>query len=201
MSRRSLLALGLLPFTLVACGPAEELEVPAEDTGATEQAVCAAVTTVTFGTMDDFAGGADPLPYAPTALPEFVSYLNSQGIPTARLETLDDFTANRHTVATLRHGLRGCFAPGCSLRLCFRARAHADVPQDDRVTIYNTDFGVYSFPQVTSLPVVPNLRASWTPGEVGVMCMPLDMSKVGDMLQFQMQDDSAVDYIQMILSC
>lgn len=201
MSRRSLFALGLLPFALIACGPAEELEVPEESTGTESQAVCAPVTTVTFGQMDNFGGGPDPIPYAPTALPEFVSFLNAQGIPTARLKTLDDGTANRHTVATLRHGLRGCFAANCTLRLCFRARAHADVPQDDRVTIYNTDFGTYNFPQVTSLPVVPNLRASWNPGEVATMCMPLDMAQVGDMLQFQMQDDSSVDYIQMILSC
>jgi hypothetical protein len=201
MSRRSLFALGLLPFSLIACGPAEELGVPDESTGTEAQAVCAPVTTVTFGTADNFGGGPDPLPYAPTALPEFVSYLNSQGVPTAQLKTLDDGTANRHTVATLRHGLRGCFAPGCTLKLCFRARAHADVPKDDRVTIYNTDFGTYNFPQVTSLPVVPALRATWNPGEVATMCMPLDMNLVGDMLQFQMQDDSSVDYIQMTLSC
>ena len=201
MSRRSLFALGLLPFSLIACGPAEELDVPDESTGTEAQAVCAPVTTVTFGTADNFGGGPDPLPYAPTALPEFVTYLNSQGIPTAQLKTLDDGTANRHTVATLRHGLRGCFAPGCTLKLCFRARAHADVPKDDRVTIYNTDFGTYAFPQVTSLPVVPALRATWNAGEVATMCMPLDMNLVGDMLQFQMQDDSSVDYIQMVLSC
>ncbi|NMO16582.1 hypothetical protein HPC49_08900 [Pyxidicoccus fallax] len=201
MSRRSLFALGLLPFALVACGPAEDIAVPEEATGTESQAACAPVTTVTFGTADNFGGGPDPLPYAPTALPEFVSYLNSQGIPTARLKTLDDSTANRHTVATLRHGLRGCFAPSCSLTLCFRARAHLDTPQDDRVTVYNTDFGTYGFPQVTSLPVVPALRATWNPGEAGTLCMPLDMSQVGDMLQFQMQDDSAVDVIWMTLSC
>jgi hypothetical protein len=201
MFRRSLFALGLLPFALVACGPVDELGSPDEATGPQEQAVCAAVTTVTFGSMDNFAGGPDPLPYAPTALPEFVNFLNLQGIPTARLKTLDDGTSNRHTVATLRHGLRGCFAANCTLKLCFRARAHADTPQNDRVTVYNTDFGVYNFPQVTSVPVVPTLRATWNPGEVATMCMPLNMNLVGDMLQFQMQDDSAVDYIQMILSC
>jgi hypothetical protein len=73
-------------------------------------------------------------------------------------------------------------------------------PQYDHVTIYNTDFGTYSFPQVTSLPVVPDLRATWNLGEVATMCMPLNMAVVGDMLQFQLQDDSSVDYIQMILS-
>lgn len=201
MFRRSLFALGLLPFALVACGPVDELESRDEAPGTQEQAACAPVTTVTFGTVDNFAGGPDPIPYAPTALPEFVNFLNLQGISTARLKTLDDGTANRHTVATLRHGLKSCFAPQCTLKLCFRARAHADVPQDDKVTIYNTDFGVWNFPQVASAPVVPNLRPTWNPGEVATMCMPLDMNLVGDMLQFQMQDDSSVDYIQMTLSC
>ncbi|QSQ24795.1 hypothetical protein JY651_07585 [Pyxidicoccus parkwayensis] len=199
MFRRSLFA--VLPFALIACGPVDEMETVDESTGTQAQAVCPGVTTVTFGTIDNFGGGPDPLPYAPTALPEFVSYLNAQGIPTGQLKTLDDGTSNKHTVATLRHGLRSCFGSTCTLKLCFRARAHADVPQDDRVTIYNTDFGVYSFPQVTSQPVVPNLRATWNPGEVATLCMPLNMALVGDMLQFQMQDDSSVDYIQMILSC
>lgn len=199
MFRRSLFA--LLPFALVACGPVDELETTDESTGTQEQAVCPGVTTVTFGTMDNFGGGPDPLPYAPTALPEFVSFLNAQAIPTTRLKTLDDATSGRHTVATLRHGLRGCFAANCTLKLCFRARALAGVPQNDRVTIYNTDFGAYTFPQVTSLPVVPNLRASWNPGESDTMCMPLNMNLVGDMLQFQLQDATVVDYIQMVLSC
>jgi hypothetical protein len=199
MFRRSLFA--VLPFALAACGPVDELETPDESTGTQAQAVCPGVTTVTFGTNDNFAGGPDPLPYAPTALPDFVSYLNGQGIPTAQLKTLDDGTTGKHTVATLRHGLRSCFAANCTLQLCFRARALLGVPQNDRVTVYNTDFGTYAFPQVASVPVVPNLQPSWNPGQIATMCMPLNMNLVGDMLQFQMQDASSVDYIQMILSC
>jgi hypothetical protein len=196
--RHSLLA--LLPFALVACGPADELEALQEGAGSVEQAACSQVMTATFGLADNFANGADPIPYTP-AMPEFVNYLALQGVASTQLKTFDDFTANRHMVATLRHGLRSCFAPNCSLKLCVRARAHADAPKDDRISVYNTDFGVYSFPSVTSVPVVPALVPSWNPGDLNTLCVPLNMNLVGDMLQFQMQDDTAVDYIQMVLSC
>lgn len=200
----SLLALGLLPFALIACGPSEDVAVTDDaPVGSNEQAVCSSLMAVTFGTADNFAGGADPLPYAPTALPEFVNHLASLGIPSSQLKTLDDPTPNRHTVATLRHGLRSCFTqtPFCALTLCAYARGTADVPQDDSITVYDTDFNVYSFPVVASASVVPSLAASWNVGSTAMLCMQLPINQVGDMLQFRMQDDSMVDFIRITLSC
>jgi hypothetical protein len=172
---------------------------------ATAQAACPPFPiTSTFGVNDNFAPvPTDPIPYNP-ALPQFVSYLNGLGIPTANMKTFDDLTPNRHMVATLRHGLRGCFPGATSLKLCFRARAHADIPTNDTVAIYDTDFGVYSFPVIYSSAIAPTLTPTWTSGTTALLCIDLTAqmmaNQVGDMLQFKVQDDSAVDYITMTLN-
>ena len=172
--------------------------------GVRAEAACVYPMSTQFGVADNFAAvPTDPIPYNP-ALPQFVSYLNGLGIPTANMKTFDDLTANRHMVATLRHGLRGCFAGATTLTLCFRAKAHADVPGNDTVTIYNTDFGVYSFPVVYSSAIAPTLIPSWTIGTTATLCIDLTSqmvaNQIGDMLQFRVQDDSAVDFITMTLN-
>jgi hypothetical protein len=172
--------------------------------GARAQAACVYPMSTQFGLADNFAAiPTDPIPYNP-ALPQFVTYLNGLGIPTANMKTFDNLTSNRHMVATLRHGLRGCFAGATSLTLCFRARAHNDVPANDSVTIYDTDFGVYSFPVVYSSAIAPTLIASWPIGTTALLCINLTpqmvANQIGDMLQFRMQDDSAVDFITMTLN-
>jgi len=167
--------------------------------GARAEAACVYPMSTQFGVADNFAAmPTDPIPYNP-ALPQFVSYLNMQGISTANMKTFDDVTSNHHMVATLRHGLRNCFAGATSLTLCFRAKAHNDVPGNDSVTIYNTDFGVYSFPVVYSSSIAPTLIPSWTIGTTATLCIDLtsQMALIGDMLQFRVQDDSAVDFITM----
>ena len=167
--------------------------------GARAEAACVYPMSTQFGVADNFAAmPTDPIPYNP-ALPQFVSYLNMQGISTANMKTFDDVTSNHHMVATLRHGLRNCFAGATSLTLCFRAKAHNDVPGNDSVTIYNTDFGVYSFPVVYSSAIAPTLIPSWTIGTTATLCIDLtsQMALIGDMLQFRVQDDSAVDFITM----
>jgi len=167
--------------------------------GARAEAACVYPMSTQFGVADNFAAmPTDPIPYNP-ALPQFVSYLNMQGISTANMKTFDDVTSNHHMVATLRHGLRNCFAGATSLTLCFRAKAHNDVPGNDSVTIYNTDFGVYSFPGVYSSSIAPTLIPSWTIGTTATLCIDLtsQMALIGDMLQFRVQDDSAVDFITM----
>jgi hypothetical protein len=107
-------------------------------------------------------------------------------------------------VATLRHGLRGCFPGASSLSLCFRGRAHSDVPTNDSVTIYDTDFGVYTFPVIHSSSIAPALIASWTNPTTATVCIDLTAqmlaNQVGDMLQIRIQDDTAVDYITMTLN-
>jgi hypothetical protein len=157
----------------------------------------------TFGLVDNFAPNpTDPIPYTP-AYPPFVSFLNSQMIATASMKTFDDVTPNRHMVATLRHGLAGCFPGATSLTLCFRARAHNDVPANDGVVIYNTIFPS-TFPVIYSSALVPTLTPSWTIGMTSTLCIDLTTqmqnSQIGDMLQFRLQDDSAVDYIRMTLT-
>jgi|GEM_PF-5812565 len=202
-SASSLLALGLLPFALTACGSAEEPTLDDGAVGEAEQTVCTPNMSVTFGTADNFVGGPDPLPYAPTALPEFVNFLAANSIPVSQLKTLDDATSNRHTVATLRHGLRSCFTqtPFCALTLCAHARALPTAPQKDSITVYDTDFGTYSFPVIASTTVVPALAPTWNPGQTAFLCMPLPITSVGDMLQFRMQNSSMVDFIRINLSC
>lgn len=168
------------------------------------QAQCVYPTTVQFGVMDNFAAmPTDPIPYTP-ALPQFVTYLNGLGIPTANMKTFDNLTSNRHFVATLRHGLRGCFPGASSLTLCFRARAHNDIPTNDSVVLHNTDFGVYSFPVVYSSAIAPTLIGSWTNPTTAVLCINLTPQMIGgligDMLQMRVQDDTAVDWITMTLN-
>ncbi|MDX2000258.1 MAG: hypothetical protein SF066_21270 [Thermoanaerobaculia bacterium] len=168
------------------------------------QAQCVYPTTVQFGVMDNFAAmPTDPIPYTP-ALPQFVTYLNGLGIPTANMKTFDNLTSNRHFVATLRHGLRGCFPGAASLTLCFRARAHNDIPTNDTVAIYNTDFGVYSFPVVYASAIAPTLIGAWPNGTTATLCINLTSQMtggfIGDMLQFKIQDDTAVDWITMTLN-
>lgn len=168
------------------------------------QAQCVYPTTVQFGVMDNFAAlPTDPIPYTP-ALPQFVTYLNGLGIPTANMKTFDNLTSNRHFVATLRHGLRSCFPGATTLKLCFRARAHNDIPTNDTVAIYNTDFGVYSFPVVYASAIAPTLIGAWPNGTTATLCIDLTSQMtgglIGDMLQFKIQDDTAVDWITMTLN-
>jgi len=172
--------------------------------GARADAQCVYPMTSTFGVNDNFAAvPTDPIPYNP-ALPQFVSFLNVNGIPTANMKTFDSLTSNRHMVATLRHGLRGCFPGAASLTLCFRARAHNDVPTNDGVVIYDTDFGVYSFPVVHSSAIAPTLIGAWPNGTTATLCINLTAqmvaNQIGDMLQFRVQDDTAVDFITMTLN-
>lgn len=172
--------------------------------GARAEAQCTYPMVSTFGLNDNFAGiPTDPIPYNP-ALPQFVTYMNSLGVPTANLKTFDNLTSNRHFVATLRHGLRGCFPGASSLILCVRARAHADLPGNDTLTIHDTDFGVYSFPVIYSSAIVPTLIGAWNNGTVANLCINLTpqmtANQIGDMLQLRTQDDTAVDFITMTLN-
>ena len=145
----------------------------------------------------------DPNPY-PLALPEFVTFLNGLGVPTAIMKTFDDQTSDRHMVASLRHGLRGCFGGATSLNLCFRARALPGGSSNDSVAIYNTDFGTYLFPVVFSSAIAPTLIAAWPTGTNATLCINLTSQMtggmIGDMLQFRVQDDTAVDVITMTLN-
>lgn len=155
-------------------------------------------TNVIFEWPDYFAPPAAPIPYNP-ALPQFVSFLNvNLGIPTANLKSFDDLTPNKHFVATLRHGLRHCF-PGSSLKLYMRAQAHSDVPTNDSVTIYDTDFGVWSFPVIFSSAIQGPLIGSWANPTTAILTIDLTAQMngnlVGDMLQVRIQDDTAVDFI------
>ena len=167
-------------------------------------AQCVYPMSSTFGVNDNFAAvPTDPIPYNP-ALPQFVTYMNGLGVPTANLKTFDNLTANRHFVATLRHGLRGCFPGATSLILCVRARGHADLPSNDTLTIHDTDFGVYSFPVVYSSAIAPTLIGAWNNGTVATLCINLTPQmtggQIGDMLQLRTQDDTAVDFITMTLN-
>lgn len=173
--------------------------------GARVEAQCTYPMVSTFGVNDGFAAiPTDPIPYNP-ALPQFVNYLNvNLGIPTANMKTFDNLTSNRHFVATLRHGLRACFPGATSLTLCVRARGHADLPGNDGITIYDTDFGVYSFPVVHSSSIAPALIGAWNNGSLATLCINLTPqmlnSQIGDMLQLRIQDDTAVDFITMTLN-
>lgn len=167
-------------------------------------AQCVYPMSSTFGVNDNFAAvPTDPIPYNP-ALPQFVTYMNGLGVPTANLKTFDNLTSNRHFVATLRHGLRGCFPGATSLTLCVRARGHADLPGNDTLTIHDTDFGVYSFPVVYSSAIVPTLIGAWNNGTVATLCIDLTPQMtggfIGDMLQLRTQDDTGVDFITMTLN-
>jgi hypothetical protein len=164
-------------------------------TGARAEAACVYPMSTTFGLADGFAPvPTDPIPYNP-AYPPFVSFLGP-----LNLKTFDDTTSNRHMVATLRHGLASCFPGATSLTLCFVARAHNDVPANDSVVIYNTILPS-TFPVIYSSAIVPTLSPTWTIGMTSTLCIDLtsQMSVIGDMLQFRLQDDSAVDYIKMTL--
>jgi hypothetical protein len=172
--------------------------------GARVDAQCVYPKVSTFGVNDNFAAvPTDPIPYTP-AYPQFVSFLNGLGVPTANMKTFDNMTANRHFVATLRHGLRSCFPGATTLTLCFRARGHADAPSNDTVNIHDTDFGVYSFPVVHSSTIAPALIAAWNNGSLATICIDLTPQMtgglIGDMLQFRIQDDTAVDFITMTLN-
>lgn len=169
--------------------------------GVSAQAQCVYPITRQFGLADNFAPvPVDPIPYNP-ALPQFVTFLNGLGIPTANMKSFDNNTPDRHMVASLRHGLRSCFPGATSLNLCFRARALPGGSANDGVAIYDTDFGVYSFPLVFSSALVPTLVPSWNAGTVATICINLtaQMPLIGDMLQFRVQDDTDVDFITMTL--
>lgn len=167
-------------------------------------AQCVYPMTSTFGLNDNFAPmPTDPIPYNP-ALPQFVTYLNGLGVTTANMKTFDNVTSNRFFVASLRHGLRKCFPGATSLTLCFRGRAHNDIPTNDSVTIHDTDFGVYSFPVIHSSSIAPALIPAWTNPTTATVCINLTAQMtgglIGDMLQFRTQDDTAVDFITMTLN-
>lgn len=163
---------------------------------------CSYPITRTFGTVDNFSPTPDPIPYNP-AFPPFVTFLNSSGIATNVLTTFDDQTPNRHWVATLRHGLRSCFAGATSLDLCFRARALAGQPGNDGVVLYNTNFTNNTFPVIFSGTITPTLIPAWNPGANSTLCIDLTPQmaggQIGDMLQFRLQDDTSIDFITMTL--
>lgn len=197
----------LLTLASTGCQLAEPEATDEPATGSTEQAVCTYPTTVTFGTVDNFnLSIPDPIPYGAPAyvLPQFDAYLTSIGVTQAIRKTFDSVQSNRHMVATLRHGLRGCFPGASSLNLCFHAKAHNDLPGNDSVALYNTDFGVYSFPVVYSSYLAPTLTPTWTIGTTATLCINLTAQMtgglIGDMLQFRLQDDSAVDFITMTMN-
>lgn len=200
------LSLALLSLAMPAC---ELVDEPSGETAteSVQQAVCTYPTTVTFGVADNFnLVIPDPIPYGAPAyvFPDFDLYLSGISVPPASRKTFDSMQSNRHMVATLRHGLRGCFPGASSLTLCFRARAHNDIPTNDSVTIYNTDFGVYSFPVVYSSSLAPTLTPTWTAGTTATLCINLTAQMtgglIGDMLQFRVQDDTAVDHITMTMN-
>ena len=164
---------------------------------------CSYPITRTFGVADSFAAvPTDPAPYAP-AYPQFVTFLNNNGVATANMTTFDVLTADRHMVATLRHGLRSCFAGASSLNLCFQARALSGQPYNDSVVIYNTDFTNNTFPIIHNTAIAPTLIATWNSGANATICIDLTTQmmngQIGDMLQFRVQDDTAVDHITMTL--
>lgn len=173
--------------------------------GENARAQCLYPMTATFGVADNFSlsGTPDPIPYNP-ALPQFVAFLNSQGLPTSSLKTFDNQAINHHMVATLRHGLRHCFSGATSLKLCFRARAGIG-SQNDNVYIYDTQFsnGNATFPVIFSSRIAPNLISTWNTGTTATICINLTPQmvshQVGDLLQFRVEDDTAVDFIQMKL--
>jgi len=174
--------------------------------GGTAQGPCGLPQFRTFGVADNFAGGPDPIPYNP-ASPQFVTFLNNNGIATANMKTFDDQTINRHMVATLRHGLRNCFGGANALTLCFLARSSPQTSSlqtgNDSVTIYNTDFTNNTFPVVYSSAIAPTLTPTWNPNTTAGLCINLttqmQSNQIGDMLQFRVQDDTSVDYIAMFL--
>lgn len=156
-----------------------------------------------FGVADNFSASTpDPTPYNP-AFPQFVSFLNNQGIATANMTRFDAQTSNLHMVATLRHGLRSCFGGATALMLCIRARALSFNANNDSVTIYNTNFTNNTFPVIYSKAIVPTLAPTWTPSTTSLLCIDLTpqmtSNQIGDMLQFRLQDDTAVDFIAMVL--
>jgi hypothetical protein len=166
--------------------------------------MCSFPMTRTFGVNDSFSGGPDPVPFMP-ALPQFITFLGNSGI--ASTKTFDDDTPNSHIVATLRHGLKGCFGEAIgqsrTLTLCFSARAHSDDPSDDSVTIHDTDSPSFTFPVVFSGPIVPTLSPTWKSADTGMLCIDLtpqmQANQVGNMLQVRLGDDTEVDFITMTL--
>ena len=170
---------------------------------------CSFPMTRTFGVADNFSMAAtnpDPIPYNP-ALPSFVAFLNAGGVTTASMKTFDDQTTNRHMVATLRHGLRSCFASAVAqnrtLSLCFTARAVNGSTGNDAVNIYDTNMTTNTFTQIASTAIAPPLIANWTPVTTALLCINLTpqmaSGQIGDVLQFVVQDDTAVDSITMTI--
>lgn len=159
--------------------------------------------TSTFGTPDAFAAPPDPVPYNP-AFPPFVTFLNSIGVATANMTSFDTLTADLHVVATLRHGLRGCFVGATQLTLCFNARALPGTPKNDGVVIYNTDLTNNTFQVIYNSAIAPTLVPTWTANTNATLCIDLTAqmlsNQIGDMLQFRVQDDTAVDSITMTLN-
>lgn len=183
-----------------ACG-GEALDT--ERTASPASPACTYPMIATFGVADNFnLASPDPIPFNP-AHPAFVAFLNGQGIPTANLKTFDSTTSNRHMVATLIHGLAACFPTARALELCFRARAHSDIPGNDRAFVYDTDFVNGTFPVLDSAFLAPDLISAWTIGQVADLCFDLtaqmNSGAVGNMLQFRVQDDTAVDVITLRL--
>jgi hypothetical protein len=166
------------------------------------KAQCVYPITSTFGVADNFSlSTPDPIPYNP-ALPQFVAFLNGAGLPTSKMKTFDNQAVDHHMVATLRHGLRHCFSGATSLKLCFRARAGSG-SKNDAVYVYNTNFTNNTFPVIFSSAITPALISSWNPGTTAMLCINLTQqmtnNQIGDMLQFRVEDDTAVDFIRMTL--
>ncbi len=164
---------------------------------------CPYPITRTFGTNDNFAAvPADPVPYNP-AYPPFVTFLNNNGIPSGVLATFDNPIPNRHVVATLRHGLRSCFPGATSLKLCFHAHSVSGQSTNDGVVIYDTNLTNNTFQVIHNSSIAPALIPTWTSNMTATPCIDLtaqmQANHIGDMLQFRVEDDTEVDYIQMIL--
>lgn len=205
--------LGLaLVAALAACGAAQPGDEPAAPTpvGQSTHALCApGVYTSTVGIVDGYAGGAnsDPGPFAPNpAMPAFMNYLVTQGIPLSQQTGFDNPNFNYKVVASMRHGLAGCFFVTCTLKMVFRARALADNPGDDKVGLYNT---LFTSPNTFSLIYADTLAningAPWTTGQDKTFSVDLTAQMnngvVGDMLQLIVSDDTMVDYAQLKLTC
>lgn len=203
------LGLALLA-TASACGAAQPGDEPAAPpVSQSAHALCAPGTyTATFGNIDAYAGGAnsDPGPWAPNpAMPAFMSFLANppNNIPLAQQTGFDNPNFDRKVVATMRHGLGGCFFITCTLKLNFRAKALSNNPGDDVVYLFNTTST--TFPQLT-WDYLHNLNgAPWTTGQDKILSLDLtaqmNNGQVGDMLQLLVSDDTMVDYAQLKLTC
>ena len=156
--------------------------------------------TATFGVADNFSTVTpDPVLYNP-ATPPFVSYLVANGVPLSRMTSFDNPNANLHRVATLRHGLRGCFSQTRQLSLCFNARSVTGLSTDDALTLYNgPPQGPYAAFYSAAMSTISG--TPWSMGSQGVVCVDLSpqmhSGQITDEIQLRLQDDSDLDYIKL----